>query len=66
MRKIKFLHIICGLICIILFVVFVIMVFFERIFFIPALCAIIGYMVIDKKYLRFPNYQAFTNIDRLL
>ncbi len=61
MKNIKFLHIICAIICVVLFVIFL----FTG-FFVLSACAIIGYIIIDKKYLRCKNCDAFINIDRLL
>ena len=65
MRKMKFVHVIAALLCILASVVFFIIGLLHRIFLLAAVCAIAGYIFIDRKYLRCPACGAFINLDHL-
>ncbi len=65
MGNIKLKHVIAAFLCIVFFVIFLFMGFGNWLLFIPAVCAIIGYVVIDKRYLRCPHCGHFINLDFL-
>lgn len=65
MNTISSKKILIAFLCITFFVIFLVAGFFVWYLFIPAILAIIGYVMIDRKFLRCPHCNGFTNLDRL-
>lgn len=65
MKAVSFKNILKAFLCIVLFVIFIVLGFFKWYLFLPAILAIFGYVIIDRKFLRCPHCNGFTNLDRL-
>lgn len=65
MNTISFKKLLLALFCIVLFAAFLVAGFFKWYLFIPAILAIISYIMIDRKLLRCSHCKGVTNLDRL-
>jgi len=66
MKSIKSKYITISLVCVVLLAAGFTAGFSRWIFFVPAISALIAYVVIDKKHLRCPNCGGFINLANLL
>lgn len=65
MKQIKTEYITIAFLCLLAFSLCFVLGFIYYFLFIPAALSLIGYIVIDRKFLRCPNCGGFINLDRL-